>query len=485
MSETVHLALPAIAASQAQKHVTHNEALRILDALVMLAVKDRDLSEPPGSPAEGDRYLVNPTGSGGFADRDNQVAHYRDGAWSFHAPQAGWLCYVEDEDAVVVFSDGVWASLLQSVSQLGIGTLADATNPFSAKLNNALWTARYDGEGGDGSLRYTLNKEDAADTLSMLFQTNWSGRAEIGLIGDDNVRLKVSPDGSAWTDVLVVDNATGKIGLGAAAPESVLHIAFTGGSTAQPIVELNAANTTASGLRFRKSRGAPGVPAAVLDGDSLAAFPCTAYDGSGYITVGNFRWVADGTIATGSVPSRLELFTFPSGGTNTARLVIESGGHTRPAADNAYTCGASGFRWSAIHAVNGTIQTSDARLKTDIGDSDLGLDFINALRPVSYRWISGGNDVVVDPDAQPDEDGVQGTKTEARPGARTHYGLIAQEVKAALDAAGAGDFGGYIKTNVDDPESEEGLRYDQFIAPLIRAVQELAARVAVLERSRQ
>jgi hypothetical protein len=61
MSETIHLALPYIAASQAQKHVTHNEALRMLDALVMLSVKDRDLSAPPGSPEEGDRYLVNPT----------------------------------------------------------------------------------------------------------------------------------------------------------------------------------------------------------------------------------------------------------------------------------------------------------------------------------------------------------------------------------------------------------------------------------------
>ena len=55
MSDTIHLGLPHIAASQAQKHVTHNEALRMLDALVMLAVKDRDLSAPPGSPARGSR----------------------------------------------------------------------------------------------------------------------------------------------------------------------------------------------------------------------------------------------------------------------------------------------------------------------------------------------------------------------------------------------------------------------------------------------
>jgi hypothetical protein len=143
MNETVHLALPFIAAAQAQKHVTHNEALRILDALVMLAVQDRDLSAPPGSPADGDRYLVKPTGTGAFAGKDGQIAHYRDGAWAFHAPQAGWICYVEDEDTPIVFDGSAWQPLLgtmpelQNLARLGLGTVADATNPFAARLNNA------------------------------------------------------------------------------------------------------------------------------------------------------------------------------------------------------------------------------------------------------------------------------------------------------------------------------------------------------------
>jgi hypothetical protein len=58
MSNTTHLQLPYLLASQAQKHVTHNEALRLLDAMVQLAVLDRDLTAPPGSPADGDRYIV-------------------------------------------------------------------------------------------------------------------------------------------------------------------------------------------------------------------------------------------------------------------------------------------------------------------------------------------------------------------------------------------------------------------------------------------
>ena len=92
MTDTVHLGLPTIEGAQAQKHVTHNEALAVLDALVMLAVIDRDLSAPPGSPAEGDRYLVKSPGSGAFAGRDNDVAHYIDSGWSFYPPQVGWIC---------------------------------------------------------------------------------------------------------------------------------------------------------------------------------------------------------------------------------------------------------------------------------------------------------------------------------------------------------------------------------------------------------
>ena len=68
---TTHLLLPYILAAQAQKHVTHNEALRLLDGLVQLSVLDRDLTAPPGSPTDGDRYIV---GSGATAARTRAIA---------------------------------------------------------------------------------------------------------------------------------------------------------------------------------------------------------------------------------------------------------------------------------------------------------------------------------------------------------------------------------------------------------------------------
>jgi hypothetical protein len=106
---------------------------------------------------------------------------------------------------------------------LGVGTAADAANPFSAKLNNALWTAKTVAEGGDGDLRYKLSKESAANTLSLLLQDNFTGCAEIGLTGDDDFHFKVSPDGTSWLEALKIDRATGKVSFPASGgPREVL-----------------------------------------------------------------------------------------------------------------------------------------------------------------------------------------------------------------------------------------------------------------------
>jgi hypothetical protein len=141
MSDSTHLALPYIAAAQAQKHVTHNEALRILDALVMLAVKDRDLSAPPGSPGDGDRYLVKPTGTGAFAGKDGLIAHYRDGAWAFYQPQAGWTCYVEDEDLLLVFDGAGWTPAIVEVDPDGtMAADSDAVVPSQKAVNTRINT---------------------------------------------------------------------------------------------------------------------------------------------------------------------------------------------------------------------------------------------------------------------------------------------------------------------------------------------------------
>ena len=105
---TTHLLLPYILAAQAQKHVTHNEALRILDGLVQPSVLDRDLTAPPASPADGDRYIVASGATGAWAGWDLNVALWTDGVWLRLPPRRGWRAWVEDEGLLLVWTGAAW-----------------------------------------------------------------------------------------------------------------------------------------------------------------------------------------------------------------------------------------------------------------------------------------------------------------------------------------------------------------------------------------
>src|SRR5688500_17609639 len=128
MSETPSLALPLLAAEQAQKHVTMNEALGLLDAVVQLAAKDRDLAAPPGAPAEGDRYIVATSPTGDWAGQAGKIAVYQNAGWTFLTPREGWLAWIDDENVVLGFTGAAWTNLstlisaLQNLTLLGVGT---------------------------------------------------------------------------------------------------------------------------------------------------------------------------------------------------------------------------------------------------------------------------------------------------------------------------------------------------------------------------
>jgi hypothetical protein len=108
---TPNLLLPFIQAAQAQKHITHNEALRLLDGLTQISVLDRDLTTPPGNPAEGARYIVAGGATGLWAGWDGDVAFYAGSAWLRLPARTGWVVWVQDEARVVVRIGSVWTPL--------------------------------------------------------------------------------------------------------------------------------------------------------------------------------------------------------------------------------------------------------------------------------------------------------------------------------------------------------------------------------------
>src|SRR6185437_3620544 len=217
-TETPRVRLPFIAAAQAQKHVTHNEALAELDALIGACFLDRDLTTAPSSPSDGDAYLVKVAATGEWAGQEGKIAFCLDGDWRFYAPFAGLVALVADENRFIAFDGTSWNDYavyipLDNVAQLGVNTSADSTNKFAVKSNAVLFAALEAASGGTGDIRLTVNKEASTDTASLLFQDGFSGRAEIGLAGDDDFHFKVSPDGSAWTEAVTIDKTSGLVTL--------------------------------------------------------------------------------------------------------------------------------------------------------------------------------------------------------------------------------------------------------------------------------
>lgn len=216
MADTTRLGLPLLAAAQAQKHVTHNEALLLLDGLVHLAVSSRGNTAPPAVPAEGERVLVGGAPTGAFAGEAGKIAAFDDGAWRFLQPRAGWIAHVASDGVLLLHDGTAWRALetalrrLADLDSLGVGTSPDATNRLAVRSDAVLLSAREAGEGS-GSLRLVLNRSVPAGAATQLYQTGWSARAETGLAGDDRWRLRVSADGSAWRDALVADPATGTV----------------------------------------------------------------------------------------------------------------------------------------------------------------------------------------------------------------------------------------------------------------------------------
>lgn len=202
---TANLGLPLLLAGQAQKHVTHNEALALVDLLVQGLVEDIHRTSPPADPAPGQCHIVATGATGLWAGQAGRIAGFVNGGWIFMAPRDGWRMALPNGDGLR-FTDGLWqlasAQPLQ-VGAIGINAVADATNGLTLSAPASLLSHR----GAGHQLK--INKAAAGDTASLLFQSNWSGRAEMGLMGQDDFAIKLSADGSGFIDALRLSRSSG------------------------------------------------------------------------------------------------------------------------------------------------------------------------------------------------------------------------------------------------------------------------------------
>ena len=457
------IGLGFLAPQQAQKHVIVNETFQRLDAVVQLSVLSTEVSTAPANPNEGDTYILPESTSGeqwGNLD-GGMIASFQDNHWQVTAPREGWRAWAINLAQLIVFKNGSWQTVTsptsagsqeaETPSQFGINTLADQTNRLSVK-SDAVLLSHDDQTPGTGDMRLFANKSQSNQTAALIFESAFSPRAEFGLLKDDNLSLKVSPNGSDWSTVYDVRANLGEVTFNN-------HMSIfrrrpsdfwsNGGSSSGLFLPYGYLGTNGSfgiGLWHNGYRN--------TSGGWTSQNLLGSQHGAGFEVQTNGCFIRyQSNLAT----------AFPA-----IRLRVDDS-RVSPGSDNLLTCGDPSHRWSQIYAVSGAISTSDARYKTidgAINDAEAETAKVILQNIIKYRW----NDA---------------TKAKGRD-ARQHFGVTAQSVVAAFKANGldAGRYGIWCEdkivehyedengqqSTIETGETRQGIRYDELLIFLLAAM---------------
>jgi hypothetical protein len=394
----------------------------------------------------------------------------------------------------------------------------------------------------------TLTLGDTTGTLSSIVRLSAtdSFRIWVGSQSSSNAAFKVDSSGKMYATGAVIDgnaSISGTVTIGGTTASTVVSNASTA------LANANSASSTASSASASAQQAATDARAAkeanaATDAIARAALPSTSFDGNaiaakinsptttttidgGRLTTGTIRANAvvsdfistfslsadkitagtltgrDIDISNDSSSNRFRTSynrTTPVSGTTVSTLGINAiamiSTSTAGVVSSWYpylhgeqdlgVLSPNQFYWRNLRYTNSLIQSSDRRLKRNIEVSDLGLEFINSLRPVKYQRYYTPNSRILDDEGKPtiNEDGSQVVDESLNYiGDRYHYGLIAQEVKESLDLAGVGSsFSGWVLDDPEDADSYQSLGYDKFISPMIKSIQELLDMVESLQQ---
>jgi hypothetical protein len=339
MSNTANLVLPFLAVGQAQKHVTVNESLRRLDAIIQLGVISATTAAQPAGPVDGAVYILpsGKTGADWSAFADGSLGYYRDGSWVEIAPREGWLAFVRDSDQLLAWTGSAW-SLFPAAKLLAVS----ATDKLLGRSSSGAGAAEEIACSAAG--RALLDDPDATTQRTTL----GLGTAATQNTGTSGANVPLLNGANAWSGQQVVNLAgagatTGWILRNSSAGDAVLQF-----------------NPSAADSRFAEL-------AAHNNGSNTINLVIRPSAGGSLVDIANFH--IDG-VNVGGV------------------LQVDA---VQPRLDDTFDLGTASLRFDDVYATNGVIQTSDAREKSPL--RPLGEAEKRAIRSVVaglgvFQWLS-------------------------------------------------------------------------------------------------
>ena len=393
--QTANIQLPYLASAQAQKHVTINESLRRLDALVQLSATSATLTAQPASPADGAIYILpaGKTGSAWGAMANGALAYYRDGAWEQIIPREGWLAYAQDADQMLLYNGAAWISFGNGVTDGNKGPITVAGSAWSINAN-----AIGSGQIASGAVTYAKLQNISASDRVLGRQSTGAGVPE---------EIVFTAAARALCDDVDAAAMRATLGLGTAA---IANIGTSGANV--PLLS--------NGNTFTQEQFSP---AFVGQGGNYPAYrlvasgaPLDQKNWSIYHDNGTFRFAAENDARNADYIA----LAFERVGLTVTNIRVHASGALTPAQDNTMALGAGGNRFSEVFAGTGTINTSDAREKTalePIHDALLRVAARIKAGIGAFQWL-------------------EAVERKGADRARIHIGVTAQAVQAAFEAEG-------------------------------------------------